>query len=191
MTRCVRVSEFETWLIDCDLFVLFRGLQICSSHRSTYPDDYNRNWLLQSLMDSGSGTTDKTTTSALNRPISDLLTETYPSFDHRARVVAPFDDESKRDAEFVQSDYMLSDMHVCALISVLELNSMLLELILDFHAWSAARPTHESERTADMLEKEVKVLMEAEKEQGRCLSAPIPSSSSSSASRSVVGRRTP
>ncbi|KAI0760207.1 hypothetical protein C8Q74DRAFT_1294662 [Fomes fomentarius] len=99
-------------------------------------------------MASGSGTTDNTTTSALNRPISDLLTETYSSFDHRARVVGPFDDESKRDAEYVK-----------------KLNSMLLELILDFHAWSAARPTHESERTADMLEKEVKVLMEAEKEQ--------------------------
>lgn len=49
---------------------------------------------------------------------------------------------------------------------------MLLELILDFHAWSAARPMHESDRTADTLEKEVQTIREAEKEQGRSPTSP-------------------
>ncbi|EIW55202.1 uncharacterized protein TRAVEDRAFT_94657, partial [Trametes versicolor FP-101664 SS1] len=31
------------------------------------------------------------------------------------------------------------------------------------HAWSAARPTHESDKTADTLEKEVQLIREAEK----------------------------
>lgn len=43
---------------------------------------------------------------------------------------------------------------------------MLLELMLEFHAWSTARPAQESDSTADALEKEVKIVMELEKEQG-------------------------
>ncbi len=60
---------------------------------------------------------------------------------------------------------------------------MLLELVIDFHAWSAARPVFESDKTADVLEKEVKSLVDTEKEQGM-------SSSSMSISRSpsLVGR---
>ncbi|KAI0356100.1 hypothetical protein OH77DRAFT_1424427 [Trametes cingulata] len=85
---------------------------------------------------------------ARKRPVSEVLSETFAPFDHAAKVVAPFDNETKRDAEFLE-----------------KLNTMLLELILDFHAWSAARPTLESDRTADTLEKEIKALREAEKEQ--------------------------
>ena len=65
---------------------------------------------------------------------------------------------------------------------------MLLELIIEFHAWSAARPAHEGEKMADVLEKEVKTLRDAEKEQGT--SGLCPSSSPPSAPVSVVGRRT-
>ncbi|KAI0720670.1 hypothetical protein C8T65DRAFT_567094 [Cerioporus squamosus] len=79
----------------------------------------------------------------------DVLSEKFSSFDHRGKVVSPFEQELKRDAEFVE-----------------KLNTMLLELIIDFHAWSAARPLSESDKTADVLEKEVKSLVEAEKEQG-------------------------
>ena len=67
---------------------------------------------------------------------------------------------------------------------------MLLELLLDFHAWSAARPAYQSDSTADSLEKEVKVLMETEREQGRYPRAQSTSPSTSSASPSLVGRRT-
>ena len=37
---------------------------------------------------------------------------------------------------------------------------MLLELMLEFHAWSTARPAHESDTAADTLEKEVKVVIQ-------------------------------
>ncbi|PCH35231.1 hypothetical protein WOLCODRAFT_139815 [Wolfiporia cocos MD-104 SS10] len=80
--------------------------------------------------------------------ISEIIAETFPPFDHRTAVVEPFDNESKRDAEFLE-----------------KLNVMLLELVLEFHAWSTARPMHESDRTADALEKEVKAVVELEKEQ--------------------------
>ncbi|KAI1786730.1 hypothetical protein LXA43DRAFT_1032672 [Ganoderma leucocontextum] len=109
----------------------------------------------------GASSTARTTVTA-------ILSESLPSFDHGAQVVTPFENETKRDAEFLE-----------------KLNTMLLELIIDFHAWSAARPAHEGEKMADLLEKEVKTLRDAEKDQGT--SAPPPSPSPSpSASVSVV-----
>ncbi|KAI8976718.1 hypothetical protein BD414DRAFT_467136 [Trametes punicea] len=84
------------------------------------------------------------------RPLSAILSETYVPFDHSSKVVTPYEDEAKRDAEFLA-----------------ELNTMLLELILDFHAWSTARPTHESDKAADSLEKEIRRIREIEQEQGR------------------------
>ena len=47
------------------------------------------------------------------------------------------------------------------LVSPTEFSDMLLELMLEFHAWSTARPTRESERTADELEKKLVVAKEA------------------------------
>ncbi|CAL1699550.1 unnamed protein product [Somion occarium] len=78
----------------------------------------------------------------------DIISETFPPFDHRGKIVAPFDNETKRDAEFQES-----------------LSIMLLALMLEFHAWSSARPMQESDRTADALEKEINELMGTEKEQ--------------------------
>ncbi|KAH9855322.1 hypothetical protein C2E23DRAFT_874858 [Lenzites betulinus] len=104
------------------------------------------------------------------RPITEVISETFHPFDHHSKVVGPFDDETKRDAEFVE-----------------KLNVMLLELILDFHAWSAARPMYESDKNADTLEKAVRTLRDAEKDQGR--SYPSPSSRAMPAS-GFVGRRT-
>ncbi|KZT64088.1 hypothetical protein DAEQUDRAFT_658870, partial [Daedalea quercina L-15889] len=83
------------------------------------------------------------------RAIADVISASHPPFDHRSAIVEPFDSESKRDVEFIE-----------------KLNVMLLELMLDLHAWSTARPAHESDTTADALEKEVKAVIELEKEQG-------------------------
>ncbi|PIL23464.1 hypothetical protein GSI_14775 [Ganoderma sinense ZZ0214-1] len=95
--------------------------------------------------------------------VTSILSQSLPSFDHSAQVVTPFENESKRDAEFAE-----------------KLNTMLLELIIDFHAWAAARPAHEGEKMADLLEKEVKTLRDAEKEQGTSpLSSPSPPPSAS------------
>ncbi len=43
---------------------------------------------------------------------------------------------------------------------------MLLSLMLEFYAWSTARPLYENDKNADELEKEINALLEAEKEQG-------------------------
>ncbi|OBZ67771.1 hypothetical protein A0H81_12477 [Grifola frondosa] len=83
------------------------------------------------------------------RAIAEVISETFPPFNHRTVVVEPFDNEAKRDADFTE-----------------KLNVMLLELLLDFHAWSTSRPTHESDQTADTLEKDIKAVIEMEKEQG-------------------------
>ncbi|OCH86503.1 hypothetical protein OBBRIDRAFT_797125 [Obba rivulosa] len=84
------------------------------------------------------------------RPISEMISQTFPPFDHRSAIVEPFDNESKRDVEFLE-----------------KFNMMILELMLEFHAWSTARPSYESDRTADSLEQEVKAVIEMEKEQER------------------------
>lgn len=51
---------------------------------------------------------------------------------------------------------------------------MFLALMLEFHAWSSARPMQESDRTADALEKEINELMGTEKEQGMSLAPSLP-----------------
>lgn len=43
----------------------------------------------------------------------------------------------------------------------------MIDLMLEFHAWSTSRPIQESDRTADKLEKEIKNIQETELEQGR------------------------
>ena len=77
------------------------------------------------------------------------------------------------------------------LINVSELNTMLLELIIEFHAWASVRPTHESEKMADVLEKEIKALRHAEAEQGTspAFAPASPSRPSSPGPFSVFGRR--
>lgn len=50
---------------------------------------------------------------------------------------------------------------------------MIIELMLEFNAWSTSRPTRESDFTADFLEKEVNDIMEIEKEQGRSLNSSV------------------
>jgi hypothetical protein len=64
-------------------------------------------------------------------------------------------------------------------ILALEINKALLDLVLEFHAWAAAKPAREHEKTTELLEKEVNSIIEKEKEQGRCSLPP----------RSCVGTR--
>ncbi len=40
------------------------------------------------------------------RAISEVISETSPTFDHRGNIVEPFDNEAKRDLEFQESEYM-------------------------------------------------------------------------------------
>lgn len=43
---------------------------------------------------------------------------------------------------------------------------MLLDVILETHAWAAARPKHESHAAVQKFEKKISEVMEVEKEQG-------------------------
>ncbi|KAI0703719.1 hypothetical protein BC835DRAFT_1262355 [Cytidiella melzeri] len=101
----------------------------------------------------------ETTTSSLppvnakDSSVADLISQSFPKFDHRGTIVEPFDNEGRRDTEFQD-----------------KLSKMIIELMLELHAWSTSRPTQESDSTADTLEKEINGIMETEKEQGRSLS---------------------
>lgn len=56
------------------------------------------------------------------RPIGDMLSQQFAPFDHRSKVVAPFDDETKRDAAFIESEYMLDRSHHILSITALMIN---------------------------------------------------------------------
>ncbi len=38
------------------------------------------------------------------RTIVDLISQTFPAFDHRASIVSPFETESQRDAKFQEGE---------------------------------------------------------------------------------------
>ena len=106
--------------------------------------------------------------------IADVLSDKLKSFDHEGIIIEPFDNEAKRDTEFSESGYMRprpvrKPLNLCTACSacIIEMSEMLIELMLEFHAWSTSRPAHEGDETADKLEKEISAVMETEKEQGR------------------------
>ncbi|KAK0458776.1 uncharacterized protein EV420DRAFT_1230020, partial [Desarmillaria tabescens] len=84
-----------------------------------------------------------------DRPLTEIIGQTFPSFDHQSIVVKPFEEESARDVAFSQ-----------------ELSAMLLDVVLETHAWASARPKHESQVAVQKFEKKISQVMEVEKEQG-------------------------
>ena len=114
------------------------------------------------------------------RNATDVVTEKHQPFDHFATVVQPFEIEGSRDAEFHQSTrtFSIARDGLTDIIAI-EVNEALLDLVLEFHAWAAAKPAYEHEKTAELLEKEINFIIEKEKAQGRCSLPP----------RSCVGTR--
>jgi len=53
---------------------------------------------------------------------------------------------------------------------------MLLNILLETHAWASARPKHEAALEGRLLEDQIAQIMDTEREQGMC--SPTPSSSS-------------
>ncbi|KAK0237980.1 hypothetical protein EDD85DRAFT_952154 [Armillaria nabsnona] len=92
---------------------------------------------------------DGTSKPSQERPLTEIIGQTFPSFDHHSIVVKPFEEESARDAAFSQ-----------------ELSAMLLDVVLETHAWASARPKHESQVAVQKFEKKISQVMEVEKEQG-------------------------
>ncbi|KAK0192751.1 hypothetical protein F5146DRAFT_1222841 [Armillaria mellea] len=82
-----------------------------------------------------------------DRPLTDIIGQTFPSFDHQSIVVKPFGEESARDVAFSQAQ--------C------------------YWMWSSKRmpghrhvPNYESQAAAQKFEKKISQVMEVEKEQG-------------------------
>ncbi|KIY47418.1 hypothetical protein FISHEDRAFT_30171, partial [Fistulina hepatica ATCC 64428] len=83
------------------------------------------------------------------KPLSELIDQHFSHFEHQKEIVGPFGEETLRDQSFEQ-----------------ELGQKLLDIILEAHAWSAARPKHESQVAVARYEKKIAEVMEAEKQQG-------------------------
>uniref|UniRef100_A0A8H7XV87 Uncharacterized protein n=1 Tax=Psilocybe cubensis TaxID=181762 RepID=A0A8H7XV87_PSICU len=98
--------------------------------------------------------------SSVERPLAEVITEEFAPFDAENLVVQPFQEDVSRDAKFEQ-----------------ELSNMLLNAILETHAWASARPKHEAAMESQNLEDQISNIMSTEREQGMC--SPTPSISSS------------
>lgn len=85
-----------------------------------------------------------------SRALSEVVEGAFPSFDHQAAIVGPFEEETNRDQTFEQ-----------------EIGQLILDLVLETHAWAAARPKHESQFAVGKFEKKIADIMEIEKEQDR------------------------
>ena len=44
-------------------------------------------------------------------PVSEIIAQTLQPFDHRSAIVEPFDNESKRDVEFLESMFIFSETY--------------------------------------------------------------------------------
>ncbi|KZT25719.1 hypothetical protein NEOLEDRAFT_1092207 [Neolentinus lepideus HHB14362 ss-1] len=89
------------------------------------------------------------TSCSQQRTVLEVVEERFPPFDHRSAVVDPFEEENRRDAQFRE-----------------KLNEMLLNLMIEVHAWSTARPASETNQNIESLEKEINNIMTIENEQG-------------------------
>ena len=149
-------------------------------------------------------------------PLSEVISDKFPLFDHQTNIVKPFNEETNRDLIFERGlslilvDYGSLDavhaqslpdflfapifcMHYGAenahiarltvssskltsamLLPFLELSSMLLDAIMQTHAWSSAQSKQQGARAAQNIEEKIVLVIETEKEQGMFPSSPSP-----------------
>ncbi|KAJ3874496.1 hypothetical protein F5051DRAFT_335632 [Lentinula edodes] len=81
-----------------------------------------------------------------DRPLTEVISEKFTPFDHNRLVVGPFTEETARDASFEQA--------------------LLLDAMLETHAWAAARPKFESQLAVQKLENKISEVIEVENRQG-------------------------
>ncbi|KII84244.1 hypothetical protein PLICRDRAFT_57651 [Plicaturopsis crispa FD-325 SS-3] len=101
------------------------------------------------------------------RAVSEVIADIFAPFDRKTDLIDPFQEEVARDEQVKE-----------------KLNEMLLDLLLECHAWSEARPKYQMEVLSEILEKEVASVLEIEQEQGKpqnISSFPCPSSANTSA----------
>ncbi|KAJ3773539.1 hypothetical protein FB446DRAFT_618945, partial [Lentinula raphanica] len=97
---------------------------------------------------------DVTSSAVKERPLAEVISEKFAPFDHNRLVVGPFTEETNRDANFEQ-----------------ELGTLLLDIMLETHAWATARPRFESQLAMQKLENKISDVMEVESTQGMSLSS--------------------
>ncbi|KAF4568566.1 hypothetical protein AB1N83_010988 [Pleurotus pulmonarius] len=85
-----------------------------------------------------------------SRRVADTISAPFVPFDAETALVQPFQEETNRDTVFER-----------------ELTSMLLDIMLEFHAWSASRPRGQSEHSGKIIEQRIGKVMSIEMEQGR------------------------
>ena len=83
----------------------------------------------------------------------------------------------------LRSHTFAKEAHILTIL--VEIISLLLDALIETHAWATARPKHEDIVTAERFEQKISGIMDMEKEQGMLL--PLPSSSSSSLSSGMLG----
>ncbi|KAJ7293312.1 hypothetical protein C8J57DRAFT_1268701 [Mycena rebaudengoi] len=88
--------------------------------------------------------------SSRERPLAELIGEEFPRFDANTELVLPWQKEDDRDTTFQR-----------------ELNAMLLNLVLETHAWSSARPVHETHQKRLALETTIQNVISREDDQER------------------------
>ncbi|KAF8814776.1 hypothetical protein BYT27DRAFT_7058753, partial [Phlegmacium glaucopus] len=107
--------------------------------------------------------------SASERPLAEIISEKFLPFDSTTYIINPFSAEAARDV-------MLEE----------EYTTMLLEAILQTHAWATSRFKRKAQLECQELENQNHTIINMEREQGMC--SPTPSSSISASSLSSSAR---
>ncbi|KAG5635507.1 hypothetical protein H0H81_011015 [Sphagnurus paluster] len=131
--------------------------KLSATMSSSPPKSYTPR-LCPNIATSNTTTTNLKNPTVQSRPLAEIIDETFQPFDHQTKIVAPFNNEMNRDLAFER-----------------ELSSMILDTILETHAWASTRPKQESSLAAQNIEQKIVSVMETEKEQGMSSSHPRPS----------------
>ncbi|OCB84009.1 hypothetical protein A7U60_g8680 [Sanghuangporus baumii] len=92
-----------------------------------------------------------------NMSVDATLAKPFTPFAHQDLIKEPYEDDMRRDDEFKEREVCLVDA---------ELHQQLLDLILEFHAWSTSRPDSETASAGEALVEEARVIQRLEEEQG-------------------------
>ncbi|KAL5523129.1 hypothetical protein ACEPAF_1396 [Sanghuangporus sanghuang] len=84
-----------------------------------------------------------------NMSVDATLAKPFTPFAHQDLIKEPYEDDMRRDDEFKE-----------------QLHQQLLDLILEFHAWSTSRPDSETASAGEALVEEARVIQRLEEEQG-------------------------
>ena len=96
------------------------------------------------------------------------LANPFPEFAHQEILATPYEAELKRDEEFQARKCVARTalfLTICATYRS-EMQQMLLDLILEVHAWSTSKPENESAAAGDALFEEAQNILRREQEQG-------------------------